>query len=165
MNIEKFGYKILEDGRVLGKRTGKPMKFCDNGKGYMISAISVEGRRVPISQHIVVAYKFLGKCPEGMEVDHIDTVRDNNHPDNLRYLSKSENNTRSYSTGNRDVSGTNNANSKVSEEQVRYVCNEFATKGKQNLSKMSRDTGIARMTLSMIWHRKQWTGTSSSYKY
>lgn len=37
--------------------------------------------------------------------------------------------------------------------------------GKQNLSKMSRDTGIARMTLSMIWHRKQWTGTSSSYKY
>lgn len=41
--------------------------------------------------HKFVTEAFLGPCPEGMEVDHIDGDRANNRIDNLRYLTHAEN--------------------------------------------------------------------------
>lgn len=41
--------------------------------------------------HRLVAEAFIGIIPDGYEIDHIDTVRDNNHVSNLRIVTRSQN--------------------------------------------------------------------------
>ena len=87
-------YSVRDNGAVLrhsriGKRVRKEDDIWTFGKaneqtGYMI----IGGERV----HRIVAYAFLGEPPTPQHVvDHIDTNRRNNRPQNLRWLTKLEN--------------------------------------------------------------------------
>lgn len=44
-----------------------------------------------MSVHRAIAEAWHGPCPDGKEVDHINSVRDDNRPENLRYLTRQEN--------------------------------------------------------------------------
>jgi hypothetical protein len=44
------------------------------------------------SIHRLVLEHFIEKCPDNFEADHINRVRTDNHIDNLRWVSKSDNN-------------------------------------------------------------------------
>lgn len=87
-------YSVRDNGAVLRySRTGKRKRKDDDvwtfGKaneqtGYM----EIGSERV----HRIVAYAFLGEPPTPQHVvDHIDTNRRNNRPQNLRWLTKLEN--------------------------------------------------------------------------
>lgn len=102
-------YTISSDGRVKGKQGG--WKFgaihCSNsissGKAYRRAQLTkkVDGKDVvkKFYMHVLVANAFLGDCPEGYQVDHIDGDPSNNDVTNLQYVSRSENNKRSYENG------------------------------------------------------------------
>jgi hypothetical protein len=49
--------------------------------------------------HQVVALAFHGQPPEGRVVDHINTIKTDNRPENLEYVTNSENVKRQYRTG------------------------------------------------------------------
>ena len=87
-------YSVRDNGAVMRHpREGKRLRKDDNvwtfGKpnektGYM----EIAGQRV----HRIVAFAFLGDPPtEQHVVDHIDTNRRNNRPENLRWLTRLEN--------------------------------------------------------------------------
>jgi len=87
-------YSARDNGAVMRHpREGKKLRKDDNvwtfGKpndktGYM----EIAGQRV----HRIVAFAFLGNPPTDQHVvDHIDTNRRNNRPENLRWLTKLEN--------------------------------------------------------------------------
>ena len=87
-------YSVRDNGAVMrhsrmGKRERKEDNVWTFGKpneqnGYMI----IGNERV----HRIVAYAFLGEPPTLQHiVDHIDTNRRNNRPQNLRWLTKLEN--------------------------------------------------------------------------
>lgn len=87
-------YSARDNGAVMRHpREGKSIRKDDNvwtfGKpndktGYM----EIAGQRV----HRIVAFAFLGEPPTIQHVvDHIDTNRRNNRPDNLRWLTRLEN--------------------------------------------------------------------------
>lgn len=87
-------YLVRDNGAVLRKsREGKRKRPLDdewsfgkvNEKGYMVFG----GERV----HKIVATAFLGEAPTEYHtlVDHIDTNRQNNRPENLRWVTKVEN--------------------------------------------------------------------------
>ena len=158
-----FGYKVLEDGTVLSKRSGLPLRWSDNGKGYKISAISVDGKRIPISHHQIVATAYHGDCPDGYEVGHLDDDRSNNHPNNLKYVTKSDNNKQSYLNGNRSAVGFNNANCKITEEKIIKICNALNSESKINISELARRLGVSRATINNIRSGKQWSHISSKY--
>lgn len=123
------GYGVDSDGNIYNK-DGSLKSLKENYKGYLFSNFYWNGSAKTMLAHRIVAETYIGKCPDGYEVDHIDNCRSNNSPSNLRYVSKSENNQKSYDSGNRNVSGERNANNKYSEDQIR----EFLVRHKSGMS-------------------------------
>lgn len=79
------GFTVRDDGTVIN-RFGKHVGFT-NGHGYRY--ISVNNKKE--EEHRFIWEAFNGEIPEGMEVDHINTIRTDNRLDNLRLVSSSEN--------------------------------------------------------------------------
>lgn len=95
----KFLYEINENGTILRNvKSKKQLKITldmhHSKSGYYMSLIrnnSINnGVTKRIMIHRLVAECWLGDCPLGMEVDHIDRNSQNNDFRNLRYVTKSE---------------------------------------------------------------------------
>ena len=95
-----FLYEISADGRIFrnvkSKKQNKiKLDFHHSKSGYYVTFVHINGRRpdsktVRIMIHRAVAEAWLGPCPEGLQVDHIDRNTRNNHYTNLRYVTHSE---------------------------------------------------------------------------
>lgn len=84
---------ILVNGRerILPSRVLRP----GVQRGYKIVSLSSGGVEKSYLVHRLVAIAFLGPVPCGKEVDHINENHGDNRVDNLRYLSRFENASRS----------------------------------------------------------------------
>lgn len=59
--------------------------------GYLAIILRVEGRKITLYVHRLVAKSFLSNPDNLPEIDHIDTDKKNNRIDNLRWVSHKEN--------------------------------------------------------------------------
>ena len=82
---------IRSNGRSLTIR-GKVLTPTPNSSGYPAVDLRGEGRRRMVTVHRLVAEAFLGPCPPGREVLHLDDDRSNPEVRNLRYGTRTENN-------------------------------------------------------------------------
>jgi hypothetical protein len=95
----KFGGFYTNNGLTLYKKPTKKwrpekwkiLKPHSNHEGYLRYTFFINGKYVGRRIHQVVAECYLGPCPKGYEVDHIDNNRLNNHYTNLQYLTRKEN--------------------------------------------------------------------------
>lgn len=90
-----FLYEINENGTIFrnvkSKKQNKiKLDMHHSQKGYYVTFCRLKGKSTRVMIHRVVAECWLGPCPEGMEVDHIDRNSHNNDYRNLRYVTKSE---------------------------------------------------------------------------
>ncbi len=76
-------------GRIL--KNGKPLGGDLHYKGYRRVCLVVDGKSKHFPIHTLVAMAFIGPRPEGHHVDHVDFDKENNSPENLRYLPAMEN--------------------------------------------------------------------------
>jgi hypothetical protein len=70
---------------------GRLLKQHKSTNDYLCVDLKRAGNRKTYSTHRLVALAFIGPCPIGKEVDHIDADRFNNTLKNLRYLVISKN--------------------------------------------------------------------------
>lgn len=100
-------YEVSDLGRVrsvtrtvyrpAGRRAASSFKRCgklissDNIAHYAMVNLSHNGRRHPRRVHALVTSAFLGPCPDGAEVNHIDYDKRNNQLGNLEYVTHQEN--------------------------------------------------------------------------
>jgi hypothetical protein len=89
--IEGFpGYSVSNLGNIKNNKTEKLLKPVLSGKRYIINIFN-NGKRYTKTVHRLVASAFIIN-PEGKpEVDHIDNNSLNNCVDNLRWATRSEN--------------------------------------------------------------------------
>jgi hypothetical protein len=88
---EEANWTIYPDGTIISKKTNKPRKTFDNRNGYkMVTYTSPEGTKNYYVHRLVAKY-FIGEIPLGMEVNHKDGNKQNNHYDNLEIITSSEN--------------------------------------------------------------------------
>lgn len=73
------------------RRKGRLKKPSRRANGYPQTLLCREGKRKNKYVHRLVLEGFVGPCPDGMECLHIDGNKTNNHVDNLRWGTGSEN--------------------------------------------------------------------------
>ena len=71
----------------------------NTGSGYLMVGLRKAGVNSNNLVHVLVARTFMGLPPKGMTVNHNDGNKLNNRPDNLTYLTQSDNNKHAFSTG------------------------------------------------------------------
>lgn len=90
-----FMYEVSEDGRHVRNIKSKrylTMKKRGNNDYYAVHlSYGKRGTDRWVYVHILVAECWLGPKPEGLQVDHIDRNKYNNHHGNLRYVTCSVN--------------------------------------------------------------------------
>lgn len=81
-------YCATRDGRIYSLKTLRYLKKGDDTYGY--DTVNLSGKTHKV--HRIMARTFLSNPDDLPHIDHIDRNRKNNHIDNLKYVTTSENN-------------------------------------------------------------------------
>ena len=87
-----LNYQVSWWGRVLNTKTGRILKHGTSGPGYRYVMLSTNGKPKIHYIHKLVAKEWAPNPEEKKCIDHRDGDRANNHFENLRYATYSENN-------------------------------------------------------------------------
>tara|TARA_R110001632_G_scaffold2424_5_gene10867 strand:- start:1003 stop:1491 length:489 start_codon:yes stop_codon:yes gene_type:complete len=92
MEIEGYeDYLIYEDGRVFSKYVKRYLKHGANKQGYLHVGLSKNGKKKSCSIHRIVGIHYIPNPDNNPEVDHINKIKSDNRVENLRWVTKSEN--------------------------------------------------------------------------
>ena len=86
-------------GHTPNSPAGKIVNQKPKTKGYLYVMLYEHGRRNTLRAHRLIASAFLGPCPEGLQVSHLNGDCTDNRPSNLNYESAVQNNRRKYEHG------------------------------------------------------------------
>lgn len=156
-----WDYEISRDGQVRyvgGYRkylTGKIKKQHVGNSGYLFVRIFKAGERPRNANvHVLVATAFLGPKPDGHEVNRLDGNKQSNAAENLKWTSRSENAIHAVDTGLMPRHGTDNPNSKFSDEFVQEIRSRYVPRQKGitqgNVSALAAELGIPKATIFAI---------------
>ena len=97
-NSERWGsvngylnYEVSWLGRVRNATTGRILKARTSPHGYQRVDLYIDGKQKTHTIHQLVAREWVSNPGEKPFVDHIDGDRTNNHFENLRYATHTEN--------------------------------------------------------------------------
>lgn len=128
------GYFISNKGRIKG-RTGKILKQQIGKTGYYIISIYPNGRNGKckcLKIHRLVAEAFIPNLNNYPIINHIDGNKLNNNVENLEWCSYSYNTKHAYDNGlSKPIIGCNNVNSKLSEEDVKWIREHYKPNDKE----------------------------------
>lgn len=90
---EKYNMWCDATGKIYKQDINGEFIECNQyniGKGYLCVSVT-KPKHTVIRSHRLIWETFNGEIPEGYEIDHINTVRDDNRLDNLRCVTSKEN--------------------------------------------------------------------------
>ena len=162
--VSNFGKIRMPSRHVVNRgrryfRKAKLLKLYESSDSYQFVVVFPFGQKTKsgtaVSKkhfvHRMVMDAFVGSCPEGMTVDHIDRNRQNNKLENLRYATKSE------QDANRDLSGISGENSRFSKldwDKVRKI-RQLHTEGKA-ITTMAKRFNVGGDTIRRVVNNKTW---------
>ena len=159
-------YIVVSDGSILkiDKYRLKKPKLQRTKTNYLMSQLSIAGKRKGYTIHRLVAQAFIENPDNKPQVNHIDGNKLNNHIDNLEWCTASENIVHAYETGLHKISyGEESNNPKVTKKQVKRIC-ELLEENVCTLDEIANDVGTTRVIVYNIKHKLAWLSISKYYK-
>jgi hypothetical protein len=130
---------------------GKPVKIHTNRDGYSYVVLSANSKQIWIYVHTLVAYAFIGPCPEGKEVNHKDLDKENNYYKNLEYLTHQENIDHCIASGT-PVGGY----TKKFDTHEAHKIRRLYRKGKYNQQELADKYNVHYSVISRVINKKKW---------
>lgn len=150
-------YEVSDEGRVrnIARRSnvkpGRLIKPKFSGKYYQVQLYKNGAKRF-FGLHCVVAAAFVGQCPEGQEVNHIDGDKSNNRADNLEYMTPKKNHEHAAALGLK-CRGERHPEAKLTAEQVREIRD---LEGKMMKTEIAARFGVTPPLITAIHKRRVW---------
>lgn len=149
-------YVASSDGKIYSLKRGKriEMRTSPNADGYLRCNISMRGVIVKLGIHILVCEAFHGRRPAGNQCRHLNGIRDDNRPRNLKWGTAQENcDDRSKHGFWKSPSGERHPQAKVSDAQVAEMIHQFQTGTPQ--ADLVRQYGLSRAQVCRIVRGRQ----------
>ena len=132
----------------------REMSQQDNGNGYKFVVLMDDGDRHQRYIHQLVAEGFIGDCPEGEEVRHLNGDRDDNRIENIEYATHKDN------VADRVPHGTHNRGErhnmvKLTRDQVEEIRNRYRTTDVTQ-AELVTDYPVSQAQISNIINGKSW---------
>ena len=150
-----IGYEASDEGRI--RRHGRLLKGSKSYKSSDYQRIRLDrfsGRR-RVNVHALVARAFIGQIPAGHVHNHKDGNKQNNRPENIEFVTQSDNNKHAYAVLKRPHnSGSKHGMAKLTEAEVtwiRILCARGLTR-----AYLARMFQVSIPSVSMIVSRKTW---------
>ena len=87
-----INYEIYPfEDKVVNLNTNKTLKQSTNDRGYKYYRLYKDGKVFNIRTNRLYYECINGDIPDGMEIDHINNIREDNSPSNLRAVSHTDN--------------------------------------------------------------------------
>jgi len=148
--------EFLRAGELRKSRLpGKILTPAMSVYGYRFVVLSEQPHRKQIKTiHIIVCEAFHGPKPDvSFEVAHLNGIRDDNRPENLRWVSPMENQAHRKLHGTH-LEGESAPWSRLNDEKVREI-RRLAASGMQ-LRDISKQVGVPKSNTWTVVHRKSW---------
>lgn len=151
-------YDISNLGRVRrmrrgpGTRPGLILRGRPVTRGYLRVQLSRNAQITSMHIHRLVIGSFLGPCPDGKVVNHINRIKTDNRLSNLEYVTPREN-THHYMLG-KPYRGSDNANAKLNEADVRLI-KVMLAHGLSH-SRIAAAFNVSRSLIGLIDNGKLW---------
>lgn len=147
-------YEVNEYGVVRNKRNGHVLKHCTvPKKGYQFVHLDKCHCRI----HRLVYEAFVEDVPEGLELNHIDTNKLNNHVSNLEAITHLENVRHAYANNLMpDVKGEKNGCSKLTDQQAWEIKRHLEAKILTH-RQIAKLYGVSKGTITHINMGIKWT--------
>jgi hypothetical protein len=157
------GYRVGNDGSVWSRRsaTGKGkmsstwrrLKFHTHRSGYKVVTFYIGGRKNQLV-HRLVLLSFIGPCPDGKSVRHLDGDPGNNNLHNLCYGTQAENEADKVAHG-RDPKGERHGHAKLTDELVRQIRAAYAAGGVTQ-KQLAEQYNMTQSKISYVVIRRTW---------
>ena len=165
---------VYEDGRVFrpeytsqttrtkfGKTQIFQSVFCEKEispwigrNGYYTVSAKLGSSRLKMLVHRLVAMAFVNGYAEGLTVNHINGNKLDNRPENLEWITRSDNTKHEWETGLVDLRGENAPNHKLTQRQVMHI--RSALKLGVSANSLSIIANLNPSTIYLIQAGKRW---------
>lgn len=142
-------YEASTFGRIRRADSKQVMRETVLNSGYLGCTLHQNGNRWSTTVHRVIATTFIGSPDIGQQTNHKDGNRTNNRPDNLEWVSCSENQRHM-----RDVIGKNRIQ-KLTRCAVEAIRKTYSESG-ESYSKLAAKYGVSKSTIGHIITRFRW---------
>lgn len=139
----------------------RDVSMCLTKSGYFEVAIMRNSKRVKSLVHRLVGLAHVPGYADGLSINHIDGNKQNNHANNLEWVSLARNTQHEWETGLVDLRGENQPNSKLTTKQVVYI-RRLLAQGIPSHT-LAIIAGVSPSTIGMIRDGKRWP-TVTAYR-
>lgn len=113
--------RVRRVGKARGAVRGRILKLHLINSGYVFCTLWANNVAEQHLVHRIVYETFVGPIPDGLDINHKNTVKTDNWPDNLEPMTRRENILHAIEAGTIRVVGEDNPAAKINETIVRAI--------------------------------------------